>query len=136
VTLVATLSATGMGPAVVLDGATDRAAFDACVGQLLVPTLRPGQSVVLDNLSVHKSAVARAHIEGAGCHLLFLPPYSPDFNPIELAFAKIKQRLRGAEARTYEALVAATGPALDAVTAHDVHGFVAHCGYPLSGQLL
>lgn len=135
-TLVATLSATGMGPAVVLDGATDRAAFDAFVGQLLVPTLRPGQIVVLDNLSVHKSAVARAHIEGAGCHLLFLPPYSPDFNPIELAFAKIKQRLRGAEARTYEALVAATGPALDAVTAHDVHGFFAPCGYPLSGQLL
>lgn len=134
--LVSTLRATGMSPAVVLDGATDRAAFDAFVGQLLVPTLRPGQIVVLDNLSVHKSAVARAHIEGAGCHLLFLPPYSPDFNPIELAFAKIKQTLRAVAARIYDALVTATGPALDAITPADAQGFFAHCGFAASGQLL
>lgn len=136
VSLLASLGAGGMGPAAVVDGAVNGPAFEAYVAQLLLPGLVPGQIVVLDNLSVHKSARVRALIEGAGRQLLFLPPYSPDFNPIELAFAKIKQRLRGAEARTYEALVAATGPALDAVTAHDVHGFFAHCGYPLPGQLL
>jgi transposase len=136
VTLVASVSTAGMGAAMVLDGALNREAFDAYVEQNLLPTLRPGQIVILDNLAVHKSPRARALIEGAGCQLHFLPSYSPDFNPIELAFAKVKQRLRGAGQRTFAGLVAATAPALDAVTAADARGFFAHCGYHLSGQLL
>ena len=125
-----------MGAALVLDGALARESFDAYVEQLLLPTLVPGQIVVLDNLPVHKSTRARALIEGAGCTVLFLPAYSPDFNPLELAFAKIKQTLRGKAARTIAGIVAATGPALDAVTAADARGFFAHCGFHLSGQLL
>ena len=125
-----------MGAAMVLDGAINRDAFDAFVEQSLLPTLLPGQIVILDNLAVHKSPRARRLIEEAGCELRFLPSYSPDFNPIELAFAKIKQRLRGAAERTFPGLVAATGPALDAVTATDARGFFAHCGYHMSGQLL
>ena len=136
VTLLASVTTTGMGAAMSLDGALERASFDAYVEQLLLPTLIPGQIVILDNLPVHKSARARALIEGAGCQLRFLPSYSPDFNPIEPAFAKIKQTLRGAAARTYADLVAATGPVLEAVTAADARGFFAHCGYHLSGQLL
>jgi transposase len=135
-TLLASLTTAGMGAAMVLDGALARESFDAYVAQLLVPTLAPGQIVVLDNLPVHKSARARALIEGAGCQLLFLPAYSPDFNPIEQAFAKIKQILRGRAARTFAGLVEATGPALETVTAADARGFFAHCGYHLSGQLL
>ena len=136
VTLLASLSTTGMGAAMVLDGAINREAFDAYVEQNLLPTLRPGQIVILDNLAVHKSPRARRLIEEAGCELCFLPSYSPDFNPIELAFAKIKQRLRGKAERTFPGLVSATGPALEAVTAADARGFFAHCGYHLSGQLL
>lgn len=125
-----------MGAAMVLEGALARESFDAYVEQLLLPTLIPGQIVILDNLPVHKSAKARKLIEGAGCELRFLPSYSPDVNPIELAFAKIKQTLRGAAKRTFAGLVAATAPALDAVTAADARGFFAHCGFPLSCQLL
>ena len=90
VSLLASLTPSGMGAAAVLDGAVNREAFDAYVEQLLLPTLRPGQIVILDNLAVHKSPRARTLIEERGCQLRFLPPYSPDFNPIELAFAKIK----------------------------------------------
>jgi transposase len=136
VTLLASITTRGMGAAMVLAGALARESFDAYVEQLLVPTLVPGQIVVLDNLPVHKSARARALIEGAGCAVLFLPAYSPDFNPIELAFAKIKQTLRGARERTIAGIVTATGPALDAVTAADARGFFAYCGFHLSGQLL
>jgi transposase len=120
----------------VLDGAINREAFEAYVEQSLLPTLLPGQIVIRDNLAVHKSPRARTLIEGAGCQLCFLPSYSPDFNPIELAFAKIKQRLRGAAERTFPGLVAVTGPALEAITATDARGFFAHRGFPLSGQLL
>lgn len=120
----------------VLDGAINREALEAFVEQSLLPRLVPGQLVILDNLAVHKSPRARALIEGAGCQLHFLPSYSPDFNPIELAFAKVKQRLRGAGQRTFAGLVAATAPALDAVTVADARGCFAHCGYHLSGQLV
>jgi transposase len=120
----------------VLDGAINREAFAAYVEQSLLPTLVPGQIVILDNLAVHKSPRARALIEGAGCEVPVLPSYSPDFNPIELAFAKIKQTLRGAAERTFSGLVAATGPALEAVTPADARGFFTHCGDHLSGQLL
>ena len=94
VTLLATLTPGGMGESVVIDGATNRQVFDAFITQRLAPRLRRGQIVVMDNLSVHHSAIARAAIEAAGCQLVYLPAYSPDFNPIEQAFAKIKQALR------------------------------------------
>ena len=136
VTLLASLTTTGMGAAMVLKGALARESFEAYVEQLLVPTLLPGQIVVLDNLPVHKSARARRLIEGAGCRVLFLPAYSPDFNPIELAFAKLKQTLRSGAARTFASIVVAAAPALDAITAPDARGSFAHCGYHLSGQLL
>jgi transposase len=134
VTLLATLTPAGMGAAMLLDGAADQPAFEAFVAQQLVPSLRPGQTVILDNLSVHKSPRAREAIEAAGCALRFLPTYSPDFNPIEHAFAKIKQRLRRAEARSFAALQAATGPALDAITAADAHAFFRAAGYALTPQ--
>lgn len=136
VTLLASVGPAGMGAAMVLEGALARESCDAYIAQLLLPTLVPGQIVVCDRLPVHKRARARALIEGAGCELRLLPSYSPDFNPIELAFAKIKQALRGAAERTFADIVAATGPALDAVTAADAQGFFAHCGYPLPGQVL
>jgi hypothetical protein len=136
VSLLASLSTRGMGPAMLLDGAINREAFETYVEQSLLPTLVPGQIVILDNLAVHKSPRARRLIEGVGCQVRFLPSYSPDFNPIELAFAKLKQTMRGAAARTFPGLVAATGPALETITPADARGFFAHCGYHLSGQLL
>ena len=131
VSLLATLTPTGSGPALALPGAVDSAAFVSYVEQVLVPSLRPGQVVLRDNLSVPKAADAREAVEAAGCRLLFLPPYSPDFQPIELAFAKLKAHLRGTGARTFEALVPAIGAGLDAITASDARGFYAHCGFAL-----
>lgn len=136
VSVLASLTTAGMGPAVVLDGAINREAFEAFVEQSLLPALVPGQIVILDNLAVHKSPRARTLIEGVGCQVRFLPSYSPDCNPIELAFAKLKQTLRGNAERTFAGLVTATGPALDAITTADARGFFAHCGFPLAGQFL
>ena len=136
VTLLATLTATGMGPCVLIEGAADRGAFDAFVEQELVPTLRPGQTVVLDNLSVHQSARARDLLAGAGCALRFLPTYSPDLNPIEQAFAKLKTHLRRAEARTYPDLLAAAATGIEAITAQDARAFYEDAGYRLADQLL
>jgi transposase len=112
-----------------LEGAADREAFRVYVERVLVPTLQPGQLVILDNLSVHKQAALRRAIEAVGCRVLFLPTYSPDFNPIEQAFAKIKQLLRQAQARTTEALAAAIAHALDCITPADAGGFFRGCGY-------
>lgn len=131
VTLLATLTPTGLGPGLQLEGALDRDAFDAFVIRSLVPTLRPGDVVVLDNLSVHKSRRAQQAIEAAGARLVFLPAYSPDFNPIEQAFAKLKQGLRAAGARTTETVLAATRELYPRITADDAHGFYRHAGYLL-----
>jgi transposase len=98
---------------------------------VLAPTLRCGQIVVVDNLSAHKGGRARELIEERGCELLHLPPYSPDFNPIEEAFSKIKGLLRKAQTRTREALIEALGVAISAVTARDARGFFEHSGYHL-----
>lgn len=136
VTLIASLSVTGMGAAMSVEGALTRESFHAYVEQALVPSLNPGQLVVLDNLAVHKSARAIQAIEHAGCSVVFLPPYSPDLNPIELAFSKLKHHLRTAAARTFASIVAATGPALDAITPADAAAFFAHCGYGQTGQLI
>jgi DDE superfamily endonuclease len=136
VTLFAALTPRGIGPAMVVKGGADRPACETYVRQVLVPSLRSGQVVVMDRLNVHRGAAIQALIEGAGCRLLLLPSYSPDFTPIEQAFAKIKTQLRAAEARTFDTLVAAIGIALDTVTPDDARGCFAHCGFILSNQLL
>jgi transposase len=128
-TLLAALTPEGLTAPVLLEGALDSAAFVAYIEQVLGPTLRPGQIVILDNLSCHRAAAARAAIEAAGCTLRFLPTYSPDFNPIELAFAKLKTALRAAAARTQEGLDAAIVAALDAITQAEARGWFRHCGY-------
>jgi len=136
VTLVATLTPTGPGPAMTLAGALDGPAFLAYVRALLLPTLVPGQTLVLDNLAVHQRAAARRLLEAHGCRLLFLPPYSPDYNPIELAFAKLKATLRRAAARTRADLDTATAAALAAITPQEAANWFRHCGYYHPGQPL
>ena len=128
-TLLASMSAGGMGPSLAVEGGTTKAVFEAYVGQVLAPSLWPGQVVVMDNLSAHKGGVVREMVEERGCEVLFLPSYSPDFSPIEEAFSKLKARLRRARARTKEALVEAIGQALDAITPKDAKGWFDHCGY-------
>jgi transposase len=136
VTLLASMTAEGMGPCLAVEGSTTRGVFEAYLEGALAPSLRPGQTVVVDNLSAHKGGRVKEIVEAAGCELLYLPPYSPDLNPIEQAFAKVKGLLRRAEARTREALVEAMGLALDAVMASDARGFLAHCGYRTVDQPL
>jgi transposase len=128
-TVLGALSLAGLGACMTVDAPTDRDVFAAYVRHLLVPTLRPGQVVVLDNLNAHKAAVVRALVEGAGCRLLYLPPYSPEFNPIEQAWSKLKTLLRGAAARTREALEAALKTFLDHITSADARAWFAHAGY-------
>ena len=135
VTLVAVLGPAGIATALSIEGAATRPVFDGFVKELLVPLLRPGQTIVLDNLAVHKSPRVQRLVEGAGCRVLFLPPYSPDFNPIEPIFAKIKTALRASAARTSDDLLTATKAALDAVTAADAAACYADCGFPLPLQL-
>jgi transposase len=135
-TLLSSMSVKGMGPSLAVEGATTAAVFEAYVEKVLVPTLRPGQIVVMDNLSAHKGARVRELIEERGAKLLYLPPYSPDLNPIEEAFSKMKRILRKAEARSREALIEAMGRALDAITTQDAKGFFGHCGYRVLGQRL
>jgi len=132
--LLSSLHAGGMGPSMAVEGATTSEVFEAYVEHLLAPTLRPGQVVVMDNLGAHRPKRVRELIEGRGCELLYLPPYSPDLNPIEEAFSKVKHVLRKIAARTREALVGAMGGALDAVGAEDARGFFAHCGYRAPAQ--
>jgi transposase len=133
-TLIASLSPSGMGPALVLDGAADSAAFEIYVEQILAPSLRPGQIVILDNLSIHLGSRVKQAIEARGCRLLFLPAYSPDFSPIEEAFSKLKTVLRRTGARSREALQEAIAAALDLITATDALGWFTHCGYPPSSS--
>lgn len=136
-TLLASMTAEGVGSCLAVVGGTTKAIFEAYVERVLAPTLSAGQVVVMDNLSAHKGERVRELIEERGCELLFLPPYSPDYNPIEEAFSKVKALLRRAGARTREALVEAMGLALSAVTAQDARGFFEHCGYyRWAGQLL
>jgi transposase len=136
VSLVCAIDAEGVKPSMSVEGAVDAKVFESYVEHFLVPKLRRGQIVVMDNLSVHKSKRVERLIKGAGCELLFLPPYSPDFNPIEEAFSKVKGSLRKAGARTREALVEATGRALDTITREDIRGFFSDCGYRLPVQSL
>ena len=136
ITLLSSMTLEGMGPSLAVDGATTKAVLETYIERVLAPTLSPGRIVVMDNLSSHKSSRIRELIEERGCELLYLPPYSPDLNPIEEAFAKLKALLRRAGARTREALLEAMGRALDAVTASDARSFFAHRGYcPLAQSL-
>lgn len=135
-TLVAALTPTGIQAPMTLLGAMDSDAFAIYVRAFLLPTLAPGTIVILDNLSVHKRADIRTLIENAGCQLVFLPPYSPDFNPIELVFSKLKTRLRRLAARTQDALEEAIAEALETISTHDALRYFAHCGYQLEAQPL
>jgi transposase len=128
-----------MGPAGLLatmtvEGATNKEVFCTYLDHFLCPALRPGQTVVLDNLAVHKSEEVRAKIEARGCRLWFLPAYSPDFNPIEHAFAKLKTFLRKAKARSQETLQNAIAAALATITSQDARGWFKHCQFPLPAQ--
>jgi transposase len=125
-----------MGPSLAVEGATTARVFETYIEKVLAPTLRAGQIVVMDNLSAHKPKRIRELIEEQGCELLYLPAYSPDFNPIEEAFSKIKRFLRKVGARTKEALVEALGAALSAVSPEEVRGYLEHAGYGTAGQLL
>jgi transposase len=129
VTLISSISLEGMGASMSIEGPADGEAFALYIEHFLCPKLKEGQIVVMDNLQVHKMRRVRELIEGRGCSLVFLPSYSPDFNPIEEAFSKAKTLLRRAKARSFEALVDATGAALSAVSEQDALGFFAHCGY-------
>jgi len=118
-----------------VEGSINREVFEAYVELILAPTLCAGQIVVMDNLSAHKGKRVKDTIEKRGCKLLYLPPYSPDFNPIEEAFSKVKGLLRKAAARSREALVEAMGAALAAVGTSDARSFFEHCGYYQPAQL-
>ena len=130
-TLIAALDCRGVRCSATVDGAVNRDVFEAFVGQVLVPALSPGDVVVMDNLSSHKGARVREMLGAAGATPLFLPPYSPDLNPIELAFAKLKQLIRSAGHRTIEALWSDVQRMLDLITPADSDGFLRHCGYTL-----
>jgi transposase len=129
-TLIAAIRREGVVAPLVFEGPTDEAAFLTYVEQVLVPCLRPGDIVVLDNLAAHRVKGVARRIRQAGAGVWYLPPYSPDYNPIEQIWAKVKVWLRKAKARTTEALWDAIGPALAAVTAEDCSNSFAHCGYP------
>lgn len=135
-TILAALSLGGVQAAMTLPGPADTLVFEAFVEQVLVPTLRPGQIVVLDNLSIHKSEKAQRLIESCGCQLLFLPPYSPDLTPIEEMWSKLKARLRRMGARVREVLEEAIAHSLELITAQDAEGWFRHCGYQRCPQLL
>ena len=135
-TLLSSMTIEGMGPSLAVEGATTARVFETYVEKVLVPSLEPGQIVVMDNLGAHRPKRIRELIEQQGCELLYLPAYSPDYNPIEEAFAKIKNLLRKAAARSKEALVEAIAAALSAITAEDARGFFEHAGYRPIAQLL
>jgi transposase len=128
-TVIAAMTLDGVRALMRFDGGMTSARFEGYVRHILASTLRPGQVVIADNLRAHHTEGARAAIEARGARLLFLPPYSPDFNPIEQAFSKVKQFLRRAAARTDDALRAATWAAFATVAPADVAGWFAHCGY-------
>jgi len=130
-TLVAALTSAGLQAPWTIEGAMDTAAFERYSKDVLGPTWRPGQRVILDHLSVHKAASIREAIAARDCDVLFLPPYAPDFTPIEQAFSKIKALLRGLGARTRETLLEAVCLAVAAITPEDTAGWFAHAGYPL-----
>ena len=134
-TVVVGLRLEGLTAPAVFDGPIDNPTFLAYVEQVLVPVLRPGDVVVLDNLAVHKQPAIRAAIEAAGAQLRFLPPYSPDFNPIEQAFAKLKAFLRVARPRSFDEVCALIAHALHLFTREECANYVRHSGYRIATAL-
>lgn len=134
-TTISSLTTTGMGPSLMTVGGVTSKLFEAYIEHILGPTLRPGQIVLLDNLSAHKSARLRKILAARGCQLWYLPSYSPDFSPIELAFAKIKAELRRIGARTREALEQAVAQALKQISPDEARAFFIHCGFRLRPDL-
>jgi transposase len=134
-TLLSSMTTEGMGPSLAVEGATTARVFETYVERVLAPSLSRGQVVLMDNLSAHKGERVKELIEGRGCELMYLPSYSPDLNPIEEAFSKIKNLIRKAQARSHEALLAAIGAAISALSAQDARGFFEHCGYRSMVQL-
>jgi len=130
-TLIAALDHRGMRCSTTVDGAINRDVFESFVAQVLVPTLTPGDVVVMDNLTSHKGQKVPAMLKSAGSLALYLPPYSPDLNPIEPAFSKLKQLMRSAAHRTLDALWSDIQRMLDRITPSDAAGYFRHCGYPL-----
>ena len=128
-TMISSVRLDGTSACMTIAGATDTEVFRAYVRDILVPSLRPGDIVVLDNLRAHKSEATLALIAAAGAQTRFLPAYSPDFNPIEMMWSKVKTLLRAAGARSHSALIRAIAQALAAVTADDARNWFAHCGY-------
>ena len=126
-TILGALSLEGVQAAMTVEGPADGAVFEAFVEQVLCPSLQPGQIVVMDNLSTHKSARVKELIEGCGCQLRFLPTYWPDLNPIEMAWSKLKTYLRVVGARTRDVLEEAIGQGLKAITSHDARNWFSHC---------
>jgi transposase len=133
-TLIAALDRDGIRCSTVVDGAVNAEVFEAFVQQVLAPTLAEGDVVVMDNLSSHRRTRTRELIRACGAEVLYLPPYSPDLNPIENVFAKVKQRLRTLCCRTREALWTAMQSVLDSVTASDAINCFHHCGYTLRSE--
>ena len=129
VTILSSIRLDGSTENLVFEGAIDRKMFDAYIKEILSPTLRPGDIVVMDNLNAHKSQKACDEIRKRQAEVLFLPAYSPDLNPIEKMWSKLKQVLRGIKARTGEELFVATGTALDTITSNDAQGWFKSCGY-------
>jgi transposase len=129
VTLTAAVRLGGVGPCLAFDGATDAACFETDVERCLAPSLRASDIVVMDNLSCHKTAEVERLIRSTGAEVRYLPAYSPDLNPIESLFSKLKEFLRSAAARTVDALIEAMGEALRTVTTGDILGWFKHCGY-------
>lgn len=129
ISLLAALRLNGMGTAMVVPGGVNRSVFEAFVRDLLLPTLQPGDTLLLDNLPAHRASSVRAILRTKGCQVLFLPAYSPDLSPIEGAFAKIKQGLRKAQADTFDTLLSAIDQALSLVSASDAIGFFTNCGF-------
>ena len=129
VTLISSISVEGMGASLSIEGSSDTESFGLYVRNILAPRLKSGLIVLMDNLSVHRSKWVRELIEERGCQLWLLPSYSPDLNPIEEAFSKVKGLLRKAKARTLELLFEATHRALSAITLEDARGYFEHCGY-------
>lgn len=132
VTILSSIRLDGSTEGLVFEGAVDRKMFDAYIQEILAPTLRPGDIVIMDNLNAHKSNDAYNAIRKCQAEVLFLPAYSPDLNPIEKMWSKAKQLLRGIKPRTEEELVAATATALNAVNASDAQGWFGSCGYTAS----
>ena len=132
--ILAAMSHEGLVGTMTVEGGTNKEVFLTYLDEVLCPALQAGQIVVMDNLAVHKNEAVREKIQACGARLLFLPAYSPDFNPIEHAFSKLKAFLRKARARTQESLEAAIAAGLATITAKDAHGWFKHCEFPLPFQ--